>query len=133
MEERDSKKDVRGNVPEQEDEVMTLEDRFKKYEVRRHGVKDEHNSPSAFLDMPTAHKAELLELIRTELQPRTSFNPRLGSYALKHRFEDRTSFGYVGNGEMKGAMLVAGYRMRPVDGGVNGWFDADVRERSPHA
>jgi len=111
---------------------MTRDELFRKYEVRHEGMKDEHNSPSAFLAMPLENQAELLALIRTRLKPRISFNPRMGSYALKHRFEVLTSFGYVGNGEMKGAMLVAGYRMQPVDGGINGWFDADERGPGSH-
>ena len=105
---------------------MNYDELFKQFEFRTRGVKDEHNSPSAFLDMPEEHQKELLELIRIYLKPRTYFNTRTGSYGLKHRFERLTSFGYVGNGEMKGAMLVAGYRMRVVDGGINGLFNMDV-------
>jgi hypothetical protein len=57
-------------------------------------------------------------------------NPRHSSYGLKHMAENRADLGtgYVGNGQMITAMLLAGFEMDKHGGSVNPLFN--VSERS---
>lgn len=74
---------------------------------------DENNDPTLFLKMSPEHQKELLKLIKEYLRPIKSFNEQCTSYGLKHYFEKLTSFGYICNGEMKGALIVSGFKVNP--------------------
>lgn len=67
------------------------------------------NSPDDFLTLSPDEQKKLLELIALYLRPRKTLNTRHSSYGLKHQFERLMPGGYLTNGQMKGAMLAAGY------------------------
>ena len=65
--------------------------------------------PHAFVQKPSEKQAAVLGWIRAHLRPGTRGKAkRYSSYQLKHVVE-RAIGAYVGNGELKGAMLQAGY------------------------
>ena len=68
------------------------------------------NHPEQFDRQPLEKQEALLAWIRANLRPGTpNKSPRYSSYYLKHLAERSLPGGYVGNGEMKGALLKAGY------------------------
>ena len=69
-------------------------------------------SPALFLKMTPARQEELLNLIAKYLTPIKSFNTKYTSYGLKHRFEKFMKYTYISNAEMKGAMIVSGYKIK---------------------
>jgi hypothetical protein len=66
------------------------------------------NDPQLFYAMSEEDRRQLLAWVRDNLAPRRGKQVR-DSYWLKHEAEHRLGF-YVGNGELKGAMLEAGHR-----------------------
>lgn len=69
-------------------------------------------SPALFLKMTHERQKELLSLIAYYLTPIKNINHRYSSYSLKHRFEKFMKYTYVSNAEMKGAMIVSGYKVQ---------------------
>lgn len=66
--------------------------------------------PEAYARMAAVEQAALLEWIRLAIKPAKSVAPTT-SYGIKHDFE--VPGFYITNGQLKGAMLAAGYA--PVD------------------
>lgn len=98
------------------------------YHIRKiEGELDYHNHPIAFLKMPVEHQKEILDLIRKYLIPIKTINERYTSYGLKHQFEKLTSFGYIGNGEMKGAMIVSGFKVKATISGINHCYNISLK------
>lgn len=93
-------------------------EKFKKYEYFERSAYDAHNSPEAFLRMSEDRQVELVKLIQTYLSPIKTINENVSSYGLKHLFEVIMG-GYVGNGELKGAMIVCGFNVRVCDSVIN--------------
>lgn len=87
-----------------------------------------HNSPEAFEKMDKKDKDQLLKLIELGLFKTKYVNKKKGSYGLKHVFEKYMTCRYVGNGELKGAMLYSGYTAYGVDN-IN--WDFNFHESSP--
>jgi hypothetical protein len=96
-----------------------------------------HNSPEAFDRMPEREQRALRLWVRLALAPAPNFAAEQGrwhSYNLKHHAEAALGW-YVGNGEMKGAMLAEGYTEYRAWGSrehpdINWTFK--VRRRCPH-
>jgi hypothetical protein len=85
------------------------------------------NSPDRLHDMDEDERERLRAWIRENVAPRKVTEPK-SSYGLKHVAEKMLGF-YVGNGELKGAMLEAGYE--PVwDNRINMGFRCGPRPRS---
>jgi hypothetical protein len=72
--------------------------------------------PEAYERLAPAEQAALLEWIRLAIKPAKTIAPST-SYSIKHDFE--TAGFYITNGQLKGAMLVAGYA--PVDPDELNW------------
>jgi hypothetical protein len=71
----------------------------------------DHNHPAQFEQETVANQQQLLSWISTNLRPGTRGKAkRYSSYYLKHVAE-RAIGRYVGNGEMKGALLKAKYAL----------------------
>lgn len=70
------------------------------------------NQPSAYLRLPDTQKVVVQRWLRRELRDMDVAGLYSG-YSLKHIFEGISGGSYLTNGEMKGAMLAAGYE--PVD------------------
>ena len=70
----------------------------------------DRESPALFLEMTLERQEELLNLIAKYLSPIKGFNTKHTSYGLKHRFEKFMK--YISNAEMKGAMIVSGYKIK---------------------
>lgn len=89
----------------------------------------EHDYPEVFDALPVERQQKLLNWIAENLQPIQGFNSRHTSYGLKHCVEfDDGADSYFTNGEFKGAMLKAGYKVRN-ESALNWVFN--VSERSP--
>jgi hypothetical protein len=67
-----------------------------------------YNSPDEFDDLPPDKQEAILSWVEQNLRPRKTVCYQHSSYGLKHICEKAVGF-YVSNGEMKGAMLKAGY------------------------
>jgi len=74
------------------------------------------NRPEAYDNLCPVEQAALLEWTRLAIKPAKTVAPTT-SYAIKHAFED-AGF-YITNGQLKGAMLTAGYA--PVDPDELNW------------
>ena len=86
------------------------------------------NDPQLFYAMPEEDRRQLLAWVRENLAARRGKQVR-NSYWLKHEAEHRLGF-YVGNGELKSAMLEAGHR--PVwDNRINMGFCCAAKPGSP--
>ena len=84
---------------------------------------------SQFENLSVEQQNEVLEWIKQNLVSIKSFNPKHDSYELKHlvRFSDGKR-PYLTNGQFKGAMLRAGYRVQDMN--AQNW-KFNVSERSP--
>jgi hypothetical protein len=102
-------------------------EKFKKYEYFNKGVYDAHNSPEAFLRMPEERQEELVQLIQTYLRPIKTINENTSSYGLKHLFEEMMG-GYVGNGELKGAMIVCGFNVKARRSEINHHYNISSKD-----
>jgi len=108
------------------DEDPLAERRARREARRQRRAEELHiNSPERFHELPAdeqdAIRAWIRENVVRQREP-------LSSYSLKHIAEKALGF-YVGNGEIKGAMLEAGYT--PLDTrrerGINFYFQAGPR------
>lgn len=70
--------------------------------------------PSLFDEVCHDKQIIMLNWIYDKLQPISTYNDLASSYKLKHLMEKDIGF-YVSNGELKGAMLKAGYKPKNVD------------------
>lgn len=68
----------------------------------------ENDYPEQFDKLPKERQEFLLDWIDKNLSPIQSFNERHTSYGLKHLVKGE----YYTNGEFKGAMLKAGYKVK---------------------
>ena len=84
---------------------------------------------SQFENLSVEQQNEVLEWIKQNLVPIKSFNPKHDSYELKRlvRFSDGKR-PYLTNGQFKGAMLRAGYRVQDMN--AQNW-KFNISERSP--
>ena len=84
---------------------------------------------SQFENLSMEQQNKVLEWIEQNLVPIKSFNPKHDSYELKHlvRYSDGKSY-YLTNGQFKGAMLRAGYRLQDMN--AQNW-KFNISERSP--
>jgi transcriptional regulator with XRE-family HTH domain len=70
------------------------------------------NLPIEFNDMDPERRKLLLDWIYQNLNYCSSVNSKHTSYGMKHIYQSKTG-NYVTNGEFKGAMLEAGFKMVP--------------------
>lgn len=70
----------------------------------------EQDSPLAFLDL-TEYKQEQLLNWCASLDKIQAINSNYSSYGLKHMFGKEKNGSYLPNGALKGAMLLAGFRV----------------------
>jgi hypothetical protein len=85
---------------------------YKEYAMTMHP----EDRPEAYEKLAPAEQAALLEWTRLAIKPAKTIAPNT-SYGIKHDFE---SVGfYISNGQLKGAMLTAGYA--PVDPDELNW------------
>ena len=82
------------------------------------------NQPERFDELPEERKEILLKWISYNLLPIRSFNTHYTSYSIKQWIED----DYFTNGEFKGAMLAAGYKVQ--DKTKDNWV-FNISQRSP--
>lgn len=69
--------------------------------------------PEKFDQLPQEHQDALLDWIDSNLKPIQGFNALHTSYGLKHLVHlENGEDSYFTNGEFKGAMLKAGYKVR---------------------
>lgn len=73
----------------------------------------EEDSPLSFNDLSIEEQESLLFWCMA-LESIKSFNNKRTSYGLKHTYENSTG-NYVGNGAFKGAMLLAGFKVKNLD------------------
>ncbi|MGF3113128.1 hypothetical protein [Facklamia sp. P9177] len=75
--------------------------------------RDDVNDPYAFYDLPKSLQVNLVTwCLRYHRQE--NINHSYTSYTLKHIFSDFTK-KYVNNGQFKGAMLIAGFRVHDLE------------------
>jgi hypothetical protein len=67
-----------------------------------------YNSPEEFDDLPREKQDAIISWVEGNIPQRKTINHKISSYGLKHICEQAVGF-YVSNGEMKGAMLKAGF------------------------
>lgn len=84
------------------------------------------NDPSAFDELSVERQRFLLDWIEKNLLPIKSFNAKHTSYGLKQWISEDNE--YFTNGEFKGAMLKAGYKVQ--DKTALNWI-FNVSEKSP--
>lgn len=86
------------------------------------------NNPELFEKMSKTQQKALLKWINENLSPRKTINTNIRSYRLKHFFEESEGGFYMTNGEFKGAMLIAGYKINnPND--INWYFNISAKSR----
>jgi hypothetical protein len=89
----------------------------------------ESDYPENFDKLPVERRNALLSWINQNLNPIKSFNLGHSSYGLKHLVKlPAGEDSYFDNGEFKGAMLKAGYKVK--DKSELNWH-FNVSERSP--
>lgn len=90
---------------------------------------NEIDSPDKFQELPEERRQFLLNWIANNLKPIQRINLNHHSYEMKHWVEDEYPEEYFTNGEFKGAMLEAGYRVK--DSSAQNW-QFNVSEQSPY-
>lgn len=91
--------------------------------------REDTNDPYAFELMPEDDKRFLLGWIAANLKPMQRFNAKRHSYEMKHWIEDEYPEKYYTNGEFKGAMVTAGYKVQ--DPNADNWV-FNISEESPY-
>ncbi len=87
------------------------------------------DSPEEFKQLPMERQAALLDWIEFNLIPIQSYNEKHTSYGIKHLIHlEEHENSYFTNGEFKGAMLEAGYRVKNMNS--QNWI-FNVSEKSP--
>ncbi len=82
-----------------------------------------------FEKLPAERQQKLLDWIEENLLPIQTINTRHTSYGLKHQVKlGEGEDSYFTNGEFKGAMLKAGYRVRNMN--EQNW-EFNISEKSP--
>lgn len=92
--------------------IISSYDKYKGFDWGKdHQEAAEWNSPRRFLDLSNKKKDALVNWCIENFTHIKSFNNNHTSYNFKHWAEDTLPEmdGYVSNGEMKGAMIVAGF------------------------
>ena len=87
----------------------------------------EHDYPDNFEKLPGERQEQLLKWIDDNLLSRKTFNIRHTSYGLKHSVK-LAGDSYFDNGQFKGAMLKAGYKVKDATS-LNWVFN--VSDKSP--
>ena len=82
------------------------------------------DQPERFQELPEKRKKFLLDWIEDNLLPIQTFNTKHTSYGIKHWIKNE----YFTNGEFKGAMLEAGYKVQ--DKTRTNWV-FNISQRSP--
>lgn len=85
---------------------------------------DSINDPKRYEELSEERKKILLDWISENLLPIRSFNTKHTSYTLRDWIDD----DYFSNGEFKGAMLAAGYKVK--DKTSDNWV-FNISQRSP--
>lgn len=88
------------------------------------------NQPDDYQQLTQTEKTILAEWIEINMVPMKSYRSQ-SSYFLKHRFEESVKGFYVTNGQFKGAMVAAGYRMIKPDSRINCVFNAKLKTNKP--
>lgn len=84
------------------------------------------NDPQSFGELTNDEQELLLSWIRDNFISTTTFNVQKNSYHLKHIFEEDAF--YVTNGQFKGAMLKAGFRVKNPE---SDYWCFNISKRSP--
>lgn len=84
------------------------------------------NDPRGFESLTEAEQEQLLAWINKNFIYTNTFNTKRSSYYIKHLFE-KENF-YVTNGQFKGAMLKAGFKVKNPDS--DNWY-FNISMRSP--
>lgn len=72
---------------------------------------DGSDSPDRFLDLSPLQQTVLISWLLDSLAPSKGTDYTETSYSIKHYFNDSSCGFYVLNGCMKGAMLIAGFKV----------------------
>lgn len=75
---------------------------------------DGYDDPIRFLDLSPLEQVVLVTWVLNTLAPSKGINYADDSYSLKHYFSDSTCGFYITNGCMKGAMIIAKFRVADV-------------------
>ena len=84
--------------------------------------------PERFTELPVNQQKELVKWISENLKSRQTFNSSYTSFGLKDIFEKCHPACFVKNGEFKGAMLKAGFKVK--DKTATNWV-FNVSKKSP--
>ena len=76
---------------------------------------NEIDNPKKFQELSEESKQFLLNWISRNLRPIKTINTNYSSYGIKHWVEDEYPEEYFTNGEFKGAMLEAGYKVKDIN------------------
>lgn len=71
----------------------------------------EDDNPASFLSLSPQEKTTLVAWVLNTLVKGKSINTEITSYGIKHLFDKSLNGFYVKNGVMKGAMLIAGFKV----------------------
>jgi hypothetical protein len=72
---------------------------------------DEDDNPASFLNLSPQEKTTLVAWVLNTLVKGKSINTEITSYGIKHLFDKSLNGFYIKNGVMKGAMLIAGFKV----------------------
>lgn len=87
---------------------------------RKHRGFDDNDfwsNPADFYNLPSDVQAQLVKWVEVFSNPLKSWNNMVSSYGLKHQAENFKfiDVSYVSNDQLKGAMLLAGYKPKDPD------------------
>jgi len=71
----------------------------------------EDDNPASFLNLSPQEKTTLVAWVLNTLVKGKSINTEITSYGIKHLFDKSLNGFYIKNGVMKGAMLIAGFKV----------------------
>lgn len=71
----------------------------------------EDDNPASFLSLSPQEKTTLVAWVLNTLVKGKSINTEITSYGIKHLFDKSLNGFYIKNGVMKGAMLIAGFKV----------------------
>lgn len=74
----------------------------------------EDDNPASFLNLSPQEKTTLVAWVLNTLVKGKSINTEITSYGIKHLFDKSLNGFYIKNGVMKGAMLIAGFKVNDV-------------------
>lgn len=74
-----------------------------------------YDNPRMFLELKPLEQTILIAWIFNILAPSKGINSDIDSYQIKHLFNDSLLGFYISNGQLKGAMIIAGYNSKDMN------------------